>query len=126
MWGLDYTTVTVGQEVAIARSGNWRTHSEGVYTVVKANKIKIVLRRASDGYERTFSVKRKVELGRLGGESVFRSAYLEHVADMQKREARYAAERECKQAWMDAEQAARDKDLAALQAIVAKLEQMAV
>ena len=45
---------------------------------------------------------------------------------MQRREAQYAAERDRKQTWADAEQAARDKDLTKLKVIVAKLEQMSV
>ena len=124
MWGLDYAKLAVGQEVAICRTGSWRTMSEGVYTVVKADKMKVVLRRASDGYQRTFSVKRRVELGK--SESRYNSAYLETVADMQQREASYAAERDRKQAWTDAEQAARNKDLNALRVLVAKIEQMTV
>lgn len=123
MWGLDYATLKVGQEVAIARVGSWRVFSEGVYTVVKVDKIKIVLRRNSDNYERTFSVKRKCEMGR--GDP-WRSSYLESVEDMEKREAQYAAERDRASAWSTAEQAARDKNLAALQEAVAKLTRLAV
>lgn len=124
MYGLNYATLAVGQEVAVSRSGNWRTHNEGVYTVVKANKLKVVLQRVSDGYQREFSVKRKVELGK--SESRWNSPYIESVQDMQRREAQYAAERDRRQTWADAEQAARDKDLTKLKAIVDKLSQIAV
>jgi uncharacterized protein YceH (UPF0502 family) len=124
MWGLDYSTLKEGQYVAVSRTGNWRTHNEGVYRVVKANKLKVVLERQVDGYTREFSVKRRVELGK--NESRWSSPFIEAVADMEKREAQYAAERDRKQTWSEAEQAARDKDLAKLKVIVAKLEQMAV
>ena len=122
MWGLDYAALKVGQEVAIARTGTWRIFSEGVYTVVKANKLKVVVRRNSDGYERTFSVKRKCEMSQ---EASYRAAYLESVEDMRLREAQYAAQRDRASAWTAAEQAARDKNLAALREAVAKLEQFA-
>lgn len=121
---MNYAALAVGQEVAVSRSGNWRTHNEGVYKVVKANKLKVTLERVSDGYVREFSVKRRVELGKM--ESRWSSPFIESVAEMQRREAVYAAERDRKQAWADAEQAARDKDLTKLKVIVAKLEQMAV
>ena len=121
---MDYATLAVGQEVAVSRSGRWRTHNEGVYKVVNANKLKVVLERVSDGYVREFSVKRQVELGKM--ETRWSSAFIETVAEMQRREAAYAAERDRKQTWADAEQSARDKDLAKLKVIVAKLEQMAV
>jgi hypothetical protein len=124
MWGLDYSTLKEGQYVAVSRSGSWRTMNEGVYRVVKANKLKVVVERQVDGYTREFSVKRRVELNK--GESRWNSAFIESVADMEKREAQYAAERDRKQTWADAEQAARDKDLAKLKVIVDKLSQMAV
>ena len=124
MWGLNYADLLEGEQVAVSRTGNWRTMNEGVYTVVKANKLKVVVKRDSDGYTREFSVKRRVELGK--GESRWNSAFIESVADMQRREAQYAAERDRKQTWADAEQAARDKDLTKLKVIVAKLEQMSV
>ena len=116
---MDYAALQVGQEVAVSRTGNWRVFSEGVYTVVKTNKLKVVLRRASDGYERTFSVKRRCEVGR---ENSYRTAYLESVEDMRLREAQYAAQQERAQTWSAAEQAARNKDLQTLKQLVAKLE----
>ena len=120
---LKYADLTVGQEVAVSRSlGGWSIHNAGVYVVSKANKLKVVLQRVSDGYTREFSVKREAELGRYNGG---RDAFIESVADMQRREARYAAERNRKQAWIDAEQAARDRNLDQLRAMVAKLEQFA-
>lgn len=122
MWGLDYSKLAVGEEVAVSRSGNWRTHNEGVYTVVKANKLKIVLQRVSDGYTREFSVKRRVELGKM--ETRWSSPFIETVADMEKREAQYAAERDRKQAWSDLEQAARDRSPAKVREAMAKLIKM--
>ena len=119
MYGLDYTKVKAGDKVAVARMGSWHTHSEGVYTVVKADKMKIVIQRESDGYERTFSVKRKCELGK---ENSWRSAYLESVEDKEARDARLQKEREVRDAWKQAEQAAANKNLSALKQALADLE----
>jgi hypothetical protein len=123
MWGLSLSTLKVGDEVAIARPGSWHTHSEGVYTVVKANKMVVVVQRKSDGYERTFSVKRGVE---KGNESRYHTPYLESVESMQKREAANALERDKRHAWKQAESAAQQKDLTSLKEIVAQLEALGV
>jgi hypothetical protein len=115
---LDYTTLAVGQEVAVSRGSNRRIYHEGVYTVVKVDKLRAVLERNSDGLTREFSIKRGVELST--------SPFIESVEKMQQRQARHAAERGLQQTWADAEQAARNKDLTALMDIVAKLSQPAV
>ena len=111
MWGLDYSTLKVGDEVSVARTGSWDTRSEGVYVVVKANKMKVVVQRKGDGYERSFSVKRRCE---SGASDRWRSAYLETVADKEQREARQQRERDVKYAWAAVEQAGRDKNVSQL------------
>ena len=124
MSDLDYSTLKVGQYVAVSSTASWRTRSEGIYRVVEANKIKVVLVREDVGLTREFSVKRRVEVG--DSASPWSRAFIESVADMEKREAQYAAERERKQLWVDAEQAAREKNLTKLSDIVNKLSQLAV
>ena len=119
MWGLDYTTLKVGDEVGVARTGSWDVHSEGVYVVVKANKMKLVVQRKTDGYERVFSVKRRCE---ADASDRYRAAYLESVADLQQREARKQREREVRSAWAAVEQAGRDKNMSKLRQAVADLE----
>lgn len=116
--GLDYTALKVGELVAVARGGGWSTFSEGLYRVVKINKMVVVVQRERDAYERTFSVKLRREKG--DGDR-YRSAYLESVADQQQREAQYAREREVNAMWKDAERAAVTRNLAALKELVDKL-----
>lgn len=123
MWGLDYTTLKVGDDVAVARTGSWDTHCEGTYTVTKTNKMKIVVQRKSDGYERVFSVKRRCE---LSATSRYHSAFLESVEDQQTRQAKKAAERELRNTWKLAENAATNKDLATLRQLVDKLAEIVV
>ena len=111
MWGLDYSTLKVGDEVSVARTGSWDTRSEGVYVVVKANKLKLIVQRKTDGYERVFSVKRRCE---MGAEDRYRAAYLETVASKEQREARQQRERDVRSAWAAVEQAGRDKNVSQL------------
>ena len=111
MWGLDYSTLKVGDEVSVARSGSWDTRSEGVYKVVKVNKLKLIVQRVGDGYERSFSVKRRCESGASDRD---RSAFLETVADKEQREARQKRERDVKNAWAAVEQAGRSKSVDSL------------
>ena len=117
MNSLNYSELTVGSKVAVARPGNWRTHSEGVYTVVKVDKVKVVVSRVSDGHTRTFSVKRRCELPA----NSFRNAYLETVEEQEARELLNDAERNLRRTWEKVEQAGRSKDLVALKAVVAEL-----
>ena len=119
MWGLDYSTLKVGDEVAIARSGSWSLFSEGVYAVVKVNKMKVFLQRKSDGYERVFSVKRRCE---FGDSDRYRSAFLETVADHQAREEKRRQEQKVWAAWSTAEKAAQNKNISQLRQALANLE----
>ena len=119
MWGLDYTTLKVGDEVSIARTGSWSIHSDGIYKVVKINKIKVFVQRVSDGYERVFSVKRRCE---AGASDRYRSAYLESVETKRARDAQQQREREVRSAWAAVEQAGRDKNISKLRQAVADLE----
>lgn len=115
----DYTTLTVGQKVAVARTGSWRTSDEGIYTVVKANKVKVVVARDTDGYERTFSVKKRVEMNNT---SHYYSAYLETVEEQQARIDRRLNEGKIRNAWLNVEKAAASKNLEDLRKYMAELE----
>ena len=117
----DYSSLNVNDTVAVARPGSWQIHSEGIYRVVKVNKLKVVVERESDGYQRVFSVKRRCEM--CAG-SHYRAAYLESVDSMLKREAQLQRERDVRAAWADVEQAGRVKSWTALQAAVSKLQKL--
>lgn len=119
---LKYETLREGDQVAVSRVGSWTINNEGIYTVSKANKVKVVLTRTSDGYTREFSIKRRVELGRT--ETHRSSAFIESLDDFSKRNEFYKKERELAQTWKSAEDAARTKDLTVLKELVAKLENM--
>ena len=116
---MDYTTLKVGDQVAVARSGTWSTHNQGIYTVVKANKLKIVVQRNSDGYERTFSVKRSCEAGTL---SRWDSAFLEPVEEQQARIATREHAASIRMQWSKMESAVSNKDLAALKELITELD----
>ena len=83
----DYSTLAVGQSVAVSRFGSRFIHNEGVYTVAKVNKVKVILARDTDGYVRTFSVKTRKELGALAYK--YFEAFIESVSDLQAREEMY-------------------------------------
>ena len=114
---LDYATLCEGEQVAVSRHGNEMTHNEGLYTVVKANKMKVVLKRDSDGHTREFSVKRRVELGR--SEFPWSRAFIETLKDLNEREEQYKKTREIKHTWALLEEAAQRKNLDTVKALVA-------
>lgn len=97
----------VGDKVGIARNGSWSVRSEGVYVVAKADKVKVVLQRESDKYERTFSAK----TGDEKGSTKYRSAFLETVEAQEARNKAQAREQEVQTAWRALEAAVAKKDL---------------
>lgn len=122
MYNLDYTKLAVGDQVAVARTGSWVTQSEGVYTVVKADKMKIVVQREGAHWPRVFSVKKRREMSK--GE--YRSAYLESVEDCLARESLRVRERQVNLAWAAVEQAGRDNKVDDLRAALAGLVELGV
>lgn len=116
---MDYTTLKVGDIVAVARHGSWDISNQGEYRVAKVNKVKVVVERVGDNYQREFSVKKRSEMG-----SSFHNAFLETVEEQQARIAARQREVAKRRAWSAVEQAARDKDYTALQQAVANLEGM--
>lgn len=116
----DISTLKVGDRVSVARRGSWRTCSDGVYTVVKANKVKIVVGRELDKYQREFSVKKNRELGTQT--STLYTAFLESIDSMQERAEADNRERARAELWKRAERAAANKDIRALRAVVAEME----
>ena len=100
---LDLNTLVVGQQVGIAKHGAWETRSQGLYMVVKANKVKVVVRRLVDDHERLFSVKRGCEVGG----NKYNSAFLETVEAQAAREAKKTAARNIDSAWEELEKAVK-------------------
>ena len=115
---LDLNTLKVNDRVAVARSGNWNVHSEGIYVVKKANKVRIILGRESDGYEREFSTK----IGTEKGASRYRSPFIESVADKVARDKAEAEKHAERAAWELVGKMAKDCNLAGLKEAVAALE----
>lgn len=115
-------SVKVGDVVSVARTGGHGVSSQGLYRVVKANKVKVVVARESDGYERVFSVKRGAELGITS--SSYSYAFLEPVIDSMNRAARHLEKQQRNQAWGAAEKAAQNKDIVQLRAALAALESL--
>lgn len=118
---LNYSTLKVGDKVAIARQGSWSIYSEGVYTVIKVDKVKVVVKRDDDGIERVFSVKRRCEMNAANS---YQHRYLESVEDMQAQEAQYKKKNDISRAWKNIEIASKSKNLGDLRIAVANLEDL--
>ena len=114
---LDYTTLQVGQQIAVARHLSWKVISQGIYRVSKVNKMKVEVTRDSDGYTRQFSVKRRCEVGN----TFLTGAFLETVETQKARQAVESERRDRAAAWHAVQEAARDRDEQALVAALANL-----
>ena len=106
----DYSTIKVNDEVSVVRHGSWSARSEGVYVAAKVDKMKVVLKRKTDGYERIFSVKTQQEKG----SNRYHTASIETIAEMEKREAAQAKDHAIRCGWKDLELAVSQKNLAAV------------
>ena len=114
---LDLSNIQVGQQVAVASYGN----NQGFYTVVKANKVRIIVKRDTDLYERTFSTKTGLELN----SGAFRPAFLESVEDQQRRnQADFEIQRQ-RDLWSKAHRAVEVKDIDTLESVIAELKAVA-
>ena len=118
---LDYSTLQVGQEVAVTRANNWSTSSEGIYKVVKVNKVKVVLER-EDGVQREFSVKTKKELG-ISYDS---KSFIETLGDKLKRDAEQYKQQKLGSAWVNLQQAVLGKDFKKIKQSMTELENLGV
>ena len=111
-----------GTRVAVAEHGRWNTHSQGFYAVTNANKTRIIIKRESDGYERTFSTRTGLEKG----SDRYRSAFIESVEDQQARidERNHVAK--INAAWEEVNSAVNNKDSNAVYAALEKVKQITV
>lgn len=102
----DLSTLKVGERIAIARFGSWSTSSQGAYLVKNVNKVRVVVARETDGYERTFSTRTGVEKG----SERYHSAFIETIAEMEERAAADQKSREFIMAWAAVEEAAKKRN----------------
>ena len=114
---MQLSTLRVNDEVAVVRHGSWNTITQGVYVVAKVDKVKVVLKRKSDGYERIFSVKTGLEKG----SSRYHSASIESVERMEARMKAQDKERRIRDAWKTLEAAASQKNFPAAEAALAEI-----
>jgi methionine aminopeptidase len=111
----------VNDKLAIVRYGNRGVvSSQGVYTVVKADKMKVVMKRDGDGYERIWSVKKDCELGEHG----YHSASLITVRDLAECEANRIIKVAKANLYRDIETAAKNNNLEAIEKAVAELKHL--
>ena len=116
---LEPRELNVGDKVTVARYRNFGGVSlQGIYDVVKVDKMKVVLRRESDGYERVFSVKTGIEKG----SSRYKSAIIESLEDNDEREVQRAQLAKLNESWTNVQNAAGRKNLKDLELAVAALK----
>lgn len=118
---LDYNTLSIGQEVAVTLCNNWSTSSQGIYKVIKLDKVKLVLER-EDGVQRSFSVKTKKELG----VSYDSRSFVETLGDKLKRDAEQYRQQKLGIAWVNLQRAAQSKDLNKIKQSLTELENLGV
>lgn len=117
---LNVNQIVVGDVVGIFRSGSLNLSTEGKYAVIKVDKVKVVIQRESDKYERTFSAKS----GDEKGSSKYRSAWLVSEAEYDAEVASKKAKQDLCSAWQELEQAAHDKSITKVDAAMIVLRNL--
>lgn len=100
------SNLKAGEKVSVAYCGR----SQGVYIVKNANKVRVVLTRETDGYERTFSSRTGLEKNAIE----YHSAYIESIQDMEIREAYSQKLKSINDAWSQVLDATNRKNVDAL------------
>jgi len=121
---MNIAQLKVNDKVAVARMGNWENHSQGIYVVTKINKVRIHVKRETDGYEREFSANTGRELGK--SDSKYRAAYLESVEYQNLRTAIRQHNLEVNGAWTALQEAASSKSIAEVNKALAKLKAVGI
>ena len=112
--------LTVGMDVGIAHSGSWGPRSEGIYSVIKTDKVKVVLQHGDR--IRTYSVRTGRELG--VSEYAMTQTWLESPATQEARDTQNKKERDVRNAWKTLEAAASQKNYAAAEAALAFIKEL--
>jgi len=110
--------LTAGIDVGIARSSSWGPRSEGIYTVIKTDKVKVVLQRGDN--VRTYSVRTGRELG--VSEYASTQTWLESTANQEARNTQNQKERDIRNAWKSLEEAVSFKDIVEIEAVLAHIK----
>lgn len=120
---MDYRTLKVGDQVTISCVRSWNIAYQGIYNVVKADKVKIVLRREGDGYERVFSVKTGYEKS-YDGKYIEKHTRIEPVENMIAHNKKMDKERAINSIWSKIQNAANRKRYNELKEVFAELQEV--
>ena len=113
---LDYTKVRAGQTVALMSNGR---HPQGLYTVTKADKMKIVVQRVGDNYERSFSVKKECEINSYS--TRYNTDYIESVEVYEEIQAANDLQATRNKLWRDLDAAVNTRNVAKCQELILQL-----
>ena len=117
---LNTETAKVGDSVGVLGGGSfWHTFTEGgLHTIVKKDKVKIVVKRDSDGHERKFNLR-----GYEAGDK-YRRSYLVSEQEYQDTLDELSRARVIRSAWSDLENAVNRKYIPDIESFVGALKQL--
>lgn len=121
MQAFDIKTLKVGDAVSMVRYGGFGSVTANVGTVIKADKVKVIVKDAT-GRERTFSVKKNAEIHT----NSYRTTSLESIETKNARDVYLNRERAIATLWSELGFALPEKNLNKIKEIVAKIEEYGV
>lgn len=121
---IDLASLKVGDEVHIARTGTWEAMSIGFFTVIKADKLKVILQRVNNDYQMRFSVKTGDCWNDREGKYEYSSCWVESAEVGKDRISKRNAKAELNNAWRELEKAVESKNIEQIKAKLAEVEKL--
>lgn len=113
--------IKVGDKRGIIGGRGWGgVFFEGIYKIVKIDKVKIVLEREGDGYQRTFSAKTGIEKG----SNSYRTPLIITVDDYTARQESVKKQNIIVSQWDLIKEHANNQKLSDLKAAISELEEL--
>lgn len=112
---------SVDEEVGVINYNHGNGGFQGIYRVTKSNKVRIHLKRVTDGYERIFSAKTGAEQGSV---SRYRSAAIVTLAKYKELERAKIQRGHLDLAWKHVQHAASNRNLTNLKEAISKIEEL--
>lgn len=115
-----FSTLNVGDQVAIAGYLGGTIGHQGLYKVAEKNKVRISFERG-DGLTRIFSTQTGNEKD-YTGKYTRANSFVESIADYEKRQQSQEKKDQYRTLWENLELAAKNRNIAAIKELIIKIE----
>lgn len=121
---IDLASLKVGDEVHMARAGSWDVMSIGFFTVIKADKLKVIFQRVNNDHQIRFSVKTGDRWNDFQNKYEYSDIWVESVEAGKDRISKRNAKAELNNAWKELEKAVESKNIEQIKEKLMEVEKL--